>query len=300
MLLPGARFVDLGPDGGPYDDMHNPKICWHTTEGTSLAGAEAAYRNYPPHLGYDPRIRDVRQYVRLDRHSYSLRGAESDDEYVIQIEVVGRAAETHAWPDEWYRNIGEDLIRPLRDLLEVPDVHLRFYHADEGIVLARATSPIRLSDAQLRTFSGHMGHQHAPAPDEHWDPGGFRIDKAIHYSQEDDMGGELVDAEVKFAGERLAAAGGGRLADYWLDAAIWSRRNNVLLNQLAAAVAEGDLDPDVLAARLDTAVREATTTAVVETILPEVQRIRAALEQDDTSEAKAFLDALAERLRPAA
>lgn len=185
--LPGATFVDLGPDGGPYDEITRPKVCWHTTEGTSIAGAEAAFRSYPPHLCYDPRSRERRQYVRLDRHSYALRGGESDDEYVVQIELVGRAAETHGWPDEWYRNIGEDLVRPLRKTVGVPDQHLRFYRADEGIVLARPTSPIRLSSSAFRAFSGHLGHQHAPAPDEHWDPGGFRIDKALNYSQEDDM-----------------------------------------------------------------------------------------------------------------
>lgn len=181
--LPGWIRVDLGPDGGPYDESAHPKACVHTTEGGSLGGAESAYAAYPPHLGYDPRYRTKHQYVRLDRHSYAFRGAESDDECIIQVEIVGRAAETHTWPDEWYRNIGEDVIAPLRQHMGIPDQHLRFYRADEGIVLARATSPIRLSDTQFRAFSGWLGHQHIPAPDEHWDPGGFLMDKALAYSR---------------------------------------------------------------------------------------------------------------------
>lgn len=200
--LPGWTRVDLGPDGGPFDETAHPKACIHTTEGGSLAGAEAAYAAYPPHLGYDPRYRIKHQYVRLDRHSYAFRGAESDDECVIQVEVVGRAAETHTWPDEWYRNFAEDVIVPLRALCGIPDQHLRFCRADEGIVLARSTSPIRLSDAQLRAYSGWLGHQHIPAPDEHWDPGGFLFDKALAYVQEDDVN-EVQDGWLKATHDRV-------------------------------------------------------------------------------------------------
>lgn len=198
--LPGWTRVDLGPDGGPYDETGHPKACVHTTEGGSLGGAESAYAAYPPHLGYDPRYRTKHQYVRLDRHSYAFRGAESDDECIIQVEIVGRAAETHTWPDEWYRNIGEDVIAPLRQYMGIPDQHLRFYRADEGIVLARATSPIRLSDTQFRAYSGWLGHQHIPAPDEHWDPGGFLMDKALAYSREDDDMAAL-DEPIKVFGQ---------------------------------------------------------------------------------------------------
>ncbi len=193
--LPGWTFVDLGPDGGAYDETGHPKVCVHTTEGSSLAGAESAYRSYPPHLGYDPRDRTKHQYVRLDRCSYALKGAESDDEYLIQVETIGFAAQTHTWPEDWYRNFGEDVVAPLRAALGVPDTWLRFYRADEGIVLASPASPIRLSDSALRGFSGWLGHQHAPAPDEHWDPGGFLIDKAIHYS----YGGTMPDSDMNTA-----------------------------------------------------------------------------------------------------
>jgi hypothetical protein len=188
--LPGWTFVDLGPSGGPYDESAHPKGCVHTTEGSSLAGAETAYWDYPPHLGYDPKSRTKHQYVRLDLYSYAFKGSESDDEFIVQIETVGFAADTHNWPDEWYRNFGEDVIAPLREVFGIPDEYLRFYRQDEDIVLATPSSPIRLSDSEFRSFSGWLGHQHVPAPDSHWDPGGFLMDKALEYSR--DSGGFLM------------------------------------------------------------------------------------------------------------
>lgn len=181
--VPGAVFVDLGPDGGSYDETGHPKGCIHTTEGSSLAGAESAFKTYPPHLGYDPNTRVLHQYVRLDRCSYAFKGAESDDEFVIQVEIVGFARDTHTYSEQWYRNVGEDVIRPLRDLMGIPNNYLTFHGEGEGIVLADPNSPIRLSDASFRNFSGWVGHQHVPAPDAHWDPGRFRMDLALAYSE---------------------------------------------------------------------------------------------------------------------
>jgi hypothetical protein len=183
--IPGWTRVDLGPDGGPYDDRSRPKGCMHTTEGTTLAGAEGAYKNYPPHLGYDPNRRLKHQYVALNRSSYAFRGSESDDEYIIQVEVVGFAAKTHQWSNQVYSNIAQDVIKPLEELIGIPRQHLRFYRADEGIVLARPESPVRLSSAALRNYSGWLGHQHIPAPDSHWDPGGFLMDLAFSFLEDD-------------------------------------------------------------------------------------------------------------------
>jgi hypothetical protein len=179
--LPGFTWKDLGPDGGPFDQRDKVKVLVHTTEGNTLAGAEEAFKRYPPHLGYDPVRRIRRQYVSLDRHSYSIKNSEAEDDYVIQVEIVGRAHQTHQWSDTIYQNFAIDVILPLESTLGVPRRHLRFYRDDEGIVLARPTSPVRLSAAAWRNYTGWLGHQHAPAPDEHWDPGGFLMDKAFSY-----------------------------------------------------------------------------------------------------------------------
>jgi len=195
LWIPGWTRVDLGPDGGPYDTLTNPKGCVHTTEGTTLAGAESAYRSYPPHLGYDPVRRIKHQYVALNRSSYAFRSSESDDERIIQVEVVGFAAKTHTWSNQAYANFAEDVLKPLEDLVGIPRRHLRFYRANEGIVLATKTSPIRLRPTALRNYSGWIGHQHVPGVadngavladgDEHWDPGGFLMDLAFSYLEDD-------------------------------------------------------------------------------------------------------------------
>lgn len=187
--LPGWTRVDLGPDGGPYDETAHPKGCIHTTEGSSLRGAENAYEDYPPHLGYDPINRTRHQYVALNRHSYALRGSESDDEFCIQIEIVGYAAQTQWWSQTIYNNIARDVIGPLEKAVGIPRRALRFYGDNEGIVLASASSPIRLTNTRFRNYKGWLGHQHIPSPDVHWDPGKFQIHKCFNYlsAQEDDM-----------------------------------------------------------------------------------------------------------------
>lgn len=207
--LPGFTYVDLGPDGGPFDQTDRPKVVLHSTEGSTLAGAEAAFRAYPPHLGYDPIRRVKHQYVSLDRHSYAMRNSEAEDDHAIQVEIVGFASQTHTWSSTVLRNLAVDLFDPLETTLKVPRQYRRFYRADEGIVLASPNSPIRLTNAQWRAFSGWLGHQHAPAPDEHWDPGGFPITKVFSYMQGDDMTPkELLDS--RFGGTDWYTA----LADY--------------------------------------------------------------------------------------
>lgn len=177
MIVPGYVYEDIGPNGAPYDEMAHPKVCIHTTEGTSLAGAEVAFAQFPPHLGYDPRTREKKQYVPLDLHAYAFLGAENDDEYVIQVEIVGFARETHLWSEQIYRNIAEDVVRPLQQAINVPSNYRRFYReGEDGLILASPNSPIRMSDSEFRAFSGWFGHQHAPKPDAHWDPGGFLMD----------------------------------------------------------------------------------------------------------------------------
>ena len=175
MWLPGYTVIQLGPSGGPYDRADHPKLCWHTTEGNTLTGAEAAFAPYPPHLGVDPRSGERHQYIDLDRCAYSLGNSDAEDSFVIQVEVVGYAAQTHTWPADWLDWLGREVARPVADAVGVPPVHLVFYGEDDGIVLASPSSPIRLTLGQWDDFAGHVGHQHCPG-DDHWDPG--RLDVA--------------------------------------------------------------------------------------------------------------------------
>jgi hypothetical protein len=99
--------------GGPYDEFNHPKIIWHTWEGTNWHAAETAFSPYPPHFAVNPKDRVKKQYVPLDRHSYALRGSDSDNSYCIQIECAGFAGQMPGgYTEDDYKWLGEE-----------PDVH---------------------------------------------------------------------------------------------------------------------------------------------------------------------------------
>lgn len=188
LWLPGYTVVDLGPDGGPFDTTQNPKLCWHTTEGGSLEGAESAFAPYPPHLGVDPKKGLAHQYVSLDRHAYALKGTDTEDSWVIQVEVVGYAAQSHTWSLDILSWLAAHVVGPVTQLVPVPPVIAPegFHGADEGIVLASPDSLVRFpSVASWDSFSGHVGHQHAPSPDAHWDPGRLDVAAILAYTGTD-------------------------------------------------------------------------------------------------------------------
>jgi hypothetical protein len=190
--LPGYTRVDLGLHGKPFEYRQNPKGLLHSTEGTSLAGAEAAMRAYPSHLGYDCKTREKHQYISLDLAAYSAMD-QSDDDPIYQVELVGFAEGMRHLPDWALRNIAEDVVKPLADAVGIPPNVIPFGFKDglDGIYpyLASPESPIRLSYAGLRSFSGWLGHQHLPAPDDHWDPGAINIRRILEIA----YGGEEAD-----------------------------------------------------------------------------------------------------------
>lgn len=188
--LPGYERVDLGLDGKPFEYTHNPKGLLHRTEGSTLAGAESAMRAYPSHLGYDLWTREKHQYISLDLAAYSAMD-ESDNDPIYQVELVGFSKDSRYLPDWALRNIAEDVIKPLADTVGIPPVMIRHGFKDglDGIYpyLASPQSPIRISYAELRAFSGWLGHQHLPAPDDHWDPGAINMARLIELAYGDDM-----------------------------------------------------------------------------------------------------------------
>lgn len=209
LLLPGYTQIRLDgqPKGAAYDEMAHPKLGWHTWEGLSWAAAESAFRPYPPHLGVFPpwpgKERQVgrRQYVPLNRHAYAFAGSESDDEFVIQVEVAGFAASMRDAPDVVREWLALEVVAPLEKAVGVPRTVIAFgfhdtrsYHG--RYPLASKRSSIRLTAAELRKFSGHLGHQHMPGDDdptdhddsgdEHWDPGALPIDWILNFLNDHD------------------------------------------------------------------------------------------------------------------
>lgn len=176
------EFVDLGKPGMDYEDDGGWKVELHMTQGDSIEGAEGAFAPYPPHGSSEYEGRKRHQYVPLTRAAYSNLGSHSDKSRVIQWEIVGMSENApNFWPEEldW---IGTDVLAPIhRELVsfsgrgfDLVSASQGFHGAAEGIkpYLATPQSPIRFrSDAELDAFSGILGHQHMPAPDDHWDPG---------------------------------------------------------------------------------------------------------------------------------
>jgi hypothetical protein len=204
LLLPGYAQIRLDgmPRGGTYDDTSNPKLGWHTWEGMSWPSAEGAFRKYPPHLGVFPpwpgreHLVGRHQYVALNRHAYAFAGSESDDEYIIQVEVAGFAKDMRNAPDVVLEWLAVNVVAPIEKAVGVPRTALRFYDTVDypgkaPNYLASKRSVIRLTPAELRAFSGHLGHQHMPGDDDpndrddsgdaHWDPGALLIGRVLAY-----------------------------------------------------------------------------------------------------------------------
>lgn len=192
VVVPGFEFKDIGPDGGKWTETDDPKLELHTTEGGSVAGAESAMKKYPSHfcVSYEEKLR--RQYVSLDKSAYANKN--NDTARLYQVEIVGKAAETRNWSDDKLKWLGEEVFRPIMDATGVPPViiHKGFHDGTEGIkpYISTASSPLRISTAELFSFSGILGHQHMPSPDSHWDPGALNVAKILKYAYPDEAAKE--------------------------------------------------------------------------------------------------------------
>lgn len=189
--LPGFARVPIG-SSWPTHQAPVTKLVLHSTEGSSIAGAEAAYRarGVPPHVTYDPVSRVGHQHGPLDRASSSLWHV--DRSGVIQVELVGFAVEAPSWPDEALRVIAADLVVPILRAcpgipLETPVVWLP-YPASYG------RSSARLTFAEWEAVAGIVGHSHAPARPRPWplsktnahgDPGALNVARIIAHARQD-------------------------------------------------------------------------------------------------------------------
>jgi hypothetical protein len=177
--LPGYQRVVIPGALGQTHLARVTKVCWHTTEGGSVEGAVAAYtaRRVPPHVTVDPARGRLVQHVPLDKAAYALHAV--DQTGVIQIEVVGWAREARSWSPERLRWLGEQVLAPIFAACPGIDRHLTMATRDEQTntspPLASPNSPIRLARSAWDRFSGCLGHQHAPPPNHHWDPGALDL-----------------------------------------------------------------------------------------------------------------------------
>lgn len=308
--LPGYRRVDLGLDGAGYVDTAHPKLLWHTTEGSSVASARAAFEDYPPHVCYDPRTDEAEQYIPLNRAAYACKA--NDREYVIQVEIVGFASQSHTWSDEILGRLYRRVVAPITAAVGVAPAVCSYGFLGEGDgILASPDSRIRLTLAQLRAFSGHLGHQHMPSPDAHWDPGRLPINKILAYAQGDDMPLTPDDGNVVWAAKDPVAGTIERhkIAD-WLAwstyYSLYAMRDvgavKVLLATVLANQQDDLSDTDVLA-RLDAKIdaqwadlQARMQQARAEDLAAMKAAVREVVGDDNAGQADAIVDALVSRL----
>lgn len=151
----------------------------HTTEGSTIEGAISALdrQNSWPQLMACPNTKRRIQAIDTEFAGKALSnksgGVETNRENTIQIEIVGFAAESQDWPDEWYDWLGV-ILRPIMDHHGIIRTGPRFYGQDAGFTLASPDAPQRMSFDEWNAFGGVCGHQHVPEND-HWDPGKFDL-----------------------------------------------------------------------------------------------------------------------------
>jgi hypothetical protein len=174
---PTARRIHANRDGGVYISGVPYRIVLHTTEGSTAEGAIATYRKtgYWPHMTIDPKRRTNIQHFPFDVAGRALAnrsgGVETNRVRAIQVELVGRARETHKWSDADVRWLGE-LLAPIARACDIPAAGPKFVGTEAGTI-ATSTAPQRMSHQEWMKFSGICGHQHVPE-NSHWDPGRFK------------------------------------------------------------------------------------------------------------------------------
>lgn len=165
LWIPNSKAIPMRhvrlEDSGPFTGGGR-KLLIHTTEGGTLDSVVSTLRakRAGVHFVIDPRTGHVIQCIPLNRAGRGLAhpsGPETNRANVIQIEVVGFAAQTGDWPDKYYYNLAQ-LARAIRRRFPFP-AKLRGFHR-----------PKRFTGNGFVDFAGICGHVHVPGND-HWDPG---------------------------------------------------------------------------------------------------------------------------------
>ncbi|MET0789277.1 MAG: hemopexin repeat-containing protein [Cellulomonas sp.] len=173
--LPGAEVRPATVAGPAYVPMPWRGVL-HTTEGTTLDGALGtldAKRSWPT-LTIEPLTGRIVQHYSLATGARALRSATADlvknAARAVQIEIVGKAAETPGWAPAQLDMI-RGVLRSIEALVPIPQASGRTFLDSAGV---NQTPGNRMSVDEWKRFSGWCGHQHVPA-ETHWDPGGIDI-----------------------------------------------------------------------------------------------------------------------------
>lgn len=177
LWLPGYEHQPV-PGAGLSVSPGRPKVVLHTTE-TDRPSLNTLINHWRrnwgaglPHFGVEGTR--VVQLLPLNVGAYTLENAPGGADTnrsgpAVQAEVVSRADTD--WDDPTYQSVGMLLADIKRaghdfDLGTYP----RFWGANEGVILASYSSPIRMSAAEYVSFNGWTDHAHCPE-NAHWDIG---------------------------------------------------------------------------------------------------------------------------------
>lgn len=207
MAEPWCPFaiIDIGNNASTYTDEGEPKGLLHTTEGKTYASAKSAYtiNNSWPHMTatYERGFFQLYQHNPITLAARSLRnlpgGVETNRDRIFQIELVGTADinKKDTWGTQYVENFPvaylDGIAKTMRwaeaQLLIPPVCTLTFksYPSSFG------NNGVRLTGPQFDSYSGWLGHQHAPEND-HGDPGLINIKYLLTLpttppSEEEDM-----------------------------------------------------------------------------------------------------------------
>lgn len=160
--------------------MTSTVLALHTTEGTSIAGAEAAFKknNSWPHRIFAPATDQRRQYVSYDSPARALRnmsggvqtnnreedGIQGPD--IIQLEIVGFARDMPNLPDDQKIRLALEILTICREA----GIPVEFNYPFAGNDAYGLTGSVRLTAWEWQGARGILGHQHVPE-NTHWDPG---------------------------------------------------------------------------------------------------------------------------------
>lgn len=194
----------IGNDAGSMNGDGSRKLLLHSTEGSTIEGAVAAYKanNSWPHLTVDCPLRRIVQHLNLTVAARSLRNAAGgvetnrDGTILVQVEMVGTATHptTLGSPEDlvWF---AEQVVRPVCVPLHVPIATTVAWPSYPGS--AGLDAPQRLSAGAWDAYSGILGHMHAPE-NTHGDPGSIDIAWILRATtEEDDFMPALTDAEQR-------------------------------------------------------------------------------------------------------
>lgn len=188
MWLDGFEQIPATSAGGSFNG--SPWRCvLHTTEGGTVDGALAAFRNTGswPHFTVDPATGRRCQHYPLDVSARALVHpvqGETNRANAIQIEIVGYATDAPTWSADHLRWLATEVLAPIRAVCPFALSAPAFVRYPDSYGTGAAQ---RFSWTDWAAFSGLCGHEHVPGND-HGDPGGLDINSILTaITPEDDL-----------------------------------------------------------------------------------------------------------------